>query len=107
MYLGFLGGSNNGFYLFGGTSEGAPQWAGITALANQYAHHSLGFLNPALYQIGKNSSEAKQAYHDITVGNNGTDNMTGYSATPGWDAATGWGTPKVAELVEELAHYQY
>jgi subtilase family serine protease len=105
VYLGFLGGTNNGFYLFGGTSEGSPQWAGITALADQYAHHPLGFLNPALYQIGKKSSEAKQVYHDITVGNNGTDKMTGYSATPGWDAATGWGTPKVAELVEELAHY--
>lgn len=107
VYLGFLGAKANGFYLFGGTSEGAPQWAGITALANQYAHHPLGFLNPALYQIGKKSSEAKQSYHDITVGNNGTDKMTGYAATPGWDAATGWGTPKVEELVEELAHYRY
>jgi subtilase family serine protease len=107
VYLGFLGGASNGFYLFGGTSEGTPQWAGITADANQYAHHPLGFLNPALYQIGKNPSEARQSYHDITLGNNGTDKMTGYQATPGWDAATGWGTPKVKELVEELAHYYY
>ncbi len=45
VYLGFLGGKkSNGFHLFGGTSEGAPQWAGITADANQYAHHPLGFL---------------------------------------------------------------
>ncbi|MBA2393928.1 MAG: S53 family peptidase [Ktedonobacteraceae bacterium] len=107
VYLGFLGGANNGFYLFGGTSEGAPQWAGITADANQFAHHSLGFLNPALYRIGKNPYESKESFHDITVGNNGTDKMTGYPATPGWDASTGWGTPKVSELVEELAHYWY
>jgi len=107
VYLGFLGGANNAFYLFGGTSEGAPQWAGITADANQFAHHALGFLNPALYRIGKNSYEAKESFHDITVGNNGTDKMIGYPATPGWDASTGWGTPKVAELVEELAHYWY
>ncbi len=107
VYLGFLGGANNGFYLFGGTSEGAPQWAGITADANQFAHHSLGFLNPALYRIGKNPFESKEAFHDITVGNNGTDKMTGYPATPGWDASTGWGTPKVSNLVEELAHYWY
>ncbi|MBV9616140.1 MAG: S53 family peptidase [Ktedonobacteraceae bacterium] len=106
VYLGFLG-KANGFYLFGGTSEGSPQWAGITADANQYAHRPLGFLNPALYQIGRRSSEARESYHDITVGNNGTDKMTGYQATPGWDAATGWGTPKTAELVEELAHYCY
>ncbi len=30
-YLGFLGGTNNGFYFFGGTSAGSPQWSGITA----------------------------------------------------------------------------
>ncbi len=78
VYLGFLGATSNGFFLFGGTSEGAPQWAGITADANQYAHHALGFLNPALYRIGSQRYEAREAYHDITVGNNGTDKMAGY-----------------------------
>lgn len=29
----------SGFYLFGGTSAGAPQWAGITAIADQRGGH--------------------------------------------------------------------
>ena len=41
----------------GGTSYAAPQWAGLTALANQQAVQgggtTLGFLNPALYLIGR------------------------------------------------------
>jgi subtilase family serine protease len=107
VYLGFLGAASNAFYLFGGTSEGSPQWAGITADANQFAHRALGFLNPALYRIGSQRFAAKVAYHDITVGNNATDKLPGYSATPGWDAATGWGTPKAAGLAVELAFYYY
>ena len=41
-----------GFYTVGGTSVGSPQWAGIVALANQFAKKRLGSLNPALYSIG-------------------------------------------------------
>ena len=36
----------------GGTSATAPLWAGVIALADQYAHRDLGFVNPAIYQIG-------------------------------------------------------
>ena len=36
---------NNGFYVFGGTSASAPQWAGVIAIANQKAGRPLGFLN--------------------------------------------------------------
>jgi subtilase family serine protease len=90
-----------GFYFIGGTSEGAPQWAGIIADANQMAGHPLGFLNPALYQLG-NSSKAGNSYHDITIGNNGYNNIPGYDATPGWDPASGWGSPKVSGLLPAL-----
>ena len=38
-----------GFYLFGGTSAGSPQWAALTAIADQKAGYDLGFLNTALY----------------------------------------------------------
>jgi subtilase family serine protease len=90
-----------GFYIFGGTSAGSPQWAAIAALANQKAKHPLGYLNPMLYAIG---SEHPSDFHDITVGNNklvGTP--FGYNATSGWDDATGWGTPNVSNLVNDLA----
>jgi subtilase family serine protease len=86
-----------GYYLIGGTSEGAPQWAGIIADANQLAGRPLGFLNPRLYLLrGK-------GFHDVTVGNNSFLGLPGYNATPGWDLATGWGTPNVGALLPRLA----
>jgi subtilase family serine protease len=90
-----------GFYRIGGTSEGSPLWAGIIADGNQWAGHPLGFLNDKLYAIG-NSDAAASAYHDITVGNNANQGIPGYSAGPGWDAATGLGTPNVAVLLADL-----
>jgi subtilase family serine protease len=102
VYLGFLGSQSN-YYLFGGTSEGSPQWAGIIADANQYAGHALGFLNPALYQLGKSGEEHPEVYHDITLGNNSQGSIPGYKATVGWDPVTGWGTPVIDKLIEELA----
>ncbi len=89
-----------GYYLIGGTSEGSPQWAGIIADADQMAGHPLGFLNPALYQLG--NSHAANSYHDITVGNNGYNGIPGYNATPGWDPASGWGSPKASGLLPAL-----
>jgi subtilase family serine protease len=91
-----------GYYEIGGTSEGSPQWAGIMADANQLAGRPLGFLNPALYSIGQNVVTENSSYHDITVGNNGYNNVPGYNATPGWDLATGWGTPRTTALITQL-----
>ena len=51
-----------------GTEAAAPLWAGLIALADQYAHHDLGFVNPAIYHIAR-SSGYHQAFHDITTGN--------------------------------------
>jgi subtilase family serine protease len=101
VYISFLGGKNNGFYFIGGTSEGSPQWAGIIADGNQMAGHPLGFINPAVYQLGS-GSDYGESFHDITVGNNSFAGVTGYNATPGWDLTTGWGTPKVATFLQEL-----
>jgi hypothetical protein len=86
----------------GGTSAAAPQWSAIDAIANQ-ADGQLGFLTPRLYQIYDNSSAYSLAFHDITTGNNSWGGVTGYSAGPGWDAATGIGTPDVDQLVMALA----
>ena len=44
-----------------------PTWAGIIALADQYAGRHLGSVNPAIYQIA-HSSHYHQAFHDITAG---------------------------------------
>jgi len=101
-------GSPAGFYFTGGTSCGSPQWAAIAALADQLASElhrgPIGFLNPALYSIGNDPRLYQRDFHDITVGNNilpdGFD--VGFNAGPGWDDASGWGTPNVANLVPDL-----
>ena len=88
--------------LIGGTSAAAPQWAGIIALANQAAGRPLGFVNPAIYQVSMSSAYAND-FHDITVGNNqAAGTPVGFSAGPGYDFATGWGTPNVANLIPDL-----
>ena len=105
VFLGFLdtafGPGNNGFYIFGGTSAGAPQWAGVTAIANQIAGKPLGFLNTRIYSLGKRGLLGT-LMHDVTVGNNSLNGVTGFSATPSWDLATGWGTPNTG-FVKALA----
>ncbi len=105
-------------YEFGGTSAAAPQWAAITALANQSAHHPLGFLNAKLYALAH--SRYSTVFRDVTTGNNtvvtggnatlpitastdtGQVRVSGYSAGRGWDAVTGLGTPIVAHLLQYL-----
>jgi subtilase family serine protease len=98
-----------GFYRFGGTSCGSPQWAAITAIMNQKAGGRLGFLNKAIYDVGKHSNQA--SFHDITSGNNSAlefDSMnnpvliTGFSAGTGWDATTGVGSPIAPNVVDAL-----
>ena len=85
---------------YGGTSFAAPLWAGYLALVNQQAvangNPRLGFINPALYTIGLGSSYTTD-FHDITSGSNG------YSATTGYDLATGWGSPNGSALLNALA----
>ncbi|MBV9446997.1 MAG: S53 family peptidase [Streptosporangiaceae bacterium] len=90
----------------GGTSVGAPTWAGIVAMADQYAGRHLGFINPAIYQIGR-GDQYHHAFHDITQGNNtvqfGSVTIQGFDATTGWDPVTGWGSPDAQVLVPLLA----
>lgn len=104
-------GQGGGFYIFGGTSSGSPQWAGLVALGAQLGHHRLGFVNDSIYAIGRTRA-ASTVLHDVTVGDNtftGTDvnnnpvSVTGYPATKGWDATTGYGTPIASKLLPFLA----
>lgn len=69
----------SGWWRVGGTSAGAPQWAGI---------HSLGLStsNNNFYQDAKANSPA--FFRDITSGSNGA-----YYATVGYDLVTGLGSP--------------
>ena len=86
---------------FGGTSCAAPLWAGFTALVNQQAANgplpTIGFMNPPVYKIGKAALYAS-TFHDTTTGNNTNSDCgpTMFPAVPGYDLATGWGTPTTA-----------
>ena len=87
---------------YGGTSFAAPMWAGYMALVNQQAAQNgqrpVGFLNATLYALGNASGNAyAQAFHDVTSGSNG------YPAVPGYDLATGWGSPNGPGLIAALA----
>jgi uncharacterized repeat protein (TIGR01451 family) len=91
---------------FGGTSAAAPLWAAFTALVNQQALASgsstMGFMNPALYTIGK-SAIYTNCFHDIATGNN-TNFVQGsaYFGVPGYDLCTGWGSPNGSNLINAL-----
>jgi subtilase family serine protease len=102
VYLSFYGAADAGFYGTCGTSEGSPQWAGIVADLNQYAGRPLGWLNPALYALG-GFGRFDSFGRDIKLGNNALLDVSGavapgYPAKPGWDPASGWGSPNLVEL---------
>jgi len=89
--------NNGGYYAVGGTSAGAPQWAGLVAIADQGAAlQGLAPLTgatqtlPALYAASQND------FNDVIGGSNG------YPAGPGYDLVTGRGTPKAALVVNDL-----
>lgn len=100
------GASKDIFYSASGTSAAGPLWAALIALADQYAGRRLGFVNPAIYRIGRSASY-HQAFHDITTGTNTVTfprvTIGGYQASPGWDPVTGWGSPNAQALIPMLA----
>ena len=95
----------------GGTSVSAPSLAGILALLEQKISPTkgLGNINPTIYALA-NSTFAGTVFHDITSGNNSSPCLTGtpdcpvggsigYTAGPGYDRATGWGSINAFNLV--------
>ncbi|HET9981768.1 MAG TPA: hypothetical protein VFQ32_15065, partial [Ktedonobacterales bacterium] len=91
------------FFIFGGTSAGSPQWAGIIALGDQMAGHRLGFINKGLYTVSRAAPKYAAAFHDVKTGNNDVSEIgTGYDAATHWDPVTGLGTPDAANLLPLL-----
>lgn len=93
---------STGWYVVGGTSASAPQWAGLIAIADQMAGRNLGYINPALYAIALNSVKYAADFFDVTANCNQTTSLAGYCASAGWDAVTGLGTPNAAKLIPDL-----
>lgn len=81
---------NGGWYAVGGTSDAAPQLAGIFAGLNQARGFSgVGLPGARLYQLCAGNS-----FHDITSGSNGA-----YTAVAGYDRVTGIGTINEGNLI--------
>ncbi len=97
---------NGGWFVVGGTSAGAPQWAALIALANQQrsAAGTLTSANATLYslaQVAATPYAINSAYfYDIASGANGNDpdDISG----PGYDLVTGVGSPVANSLVSAL-----
>jgi kumamolisin len=85
--------TKSGWLRLGGTSCAAPLWSGIAALADSYHGARLGLFNYIVYRFDSITGYASQL-HDITLFGNGF-----YSASPGYDMATGVGTPNIFNFV--------
>jgi kumamolisin len=83
------------YIVIGGTSIAAPQWSGFAALVNA-ARASKSF---DMHGIYLNVSDAQKAscFDDVVSGSNGA-----FTAAPGWDAVTGWGSMRAAALLKVL-----
>ena len=89
-----------GWFAIGGCSLSTPLWAAITTDRDSYTGHRIGNINPLVYSLF-NAAPAFY-FHDITgrgslqkaATNNGL-----FPTTPGYDMATGIGTPEMTTLI--------
>eukprot|EP01063_Lacrimia_lanifica_P030708 TRINITY_DN4927_c0_g1_i1.p1 TRINITY_DN4927_c0_g1~~TRINITY_DN4927_c0_g1_i1.p1 ORF type:complete len:166 (+),score=24.32 TRINITY_DN4927_c0_g1_i1:47-499(+) len=94
----------------GGTSAAAPTFGGFVSVLNaaraKAGKAHVGFLNPALYAAA--AAHAEDMFEDVTEGSTKCNCVScdtcdnGFMATPGFDLATGWGSPKWAGFVAHL-----
>ncbi len=83
-----------------GTSAAAPFWAATAALVDQYARSKgqarVGFLGQILYELALKGLQ-ESPFHDVQTGGN-----LKHNAGPGWDYATGLGSPDVWNLARAV-----
>jgi subtilase family serine protease len=96
-YLIWLSGELNSV---GGTSAAAPSFAGMMALVDQKMNSRQGVIMPTLYPLAtKQASGGAAVFHDTTMGNNSVPGQAGFSATTGYDRASGLGSVDANLLV--------
>ena len=91
------------YQAIGGTSMGAPLMSALDAVGSQSCSTpSLGFLNPLLYAMGRHGGD----FDDVVAGNNAiaapTFDAHEYLAGPGYDMASGLGSPRAATFLPAL-----
>lgn len=89
--------SSPAWFSIGGTSIGSPLVSALVAVATQACNAGrLGFLNPQLYHMPSSD------FVDVTTGNNDVFGAGGYSAGPGYDMASGLGSPNGTAFLNGL-----
>ncbi|MGV1087247.1 MAG: S53 family peptidase [Mycobacterium sp.] len=87
----------------GGTSLSAPLWAGMAAILNQYLQQNggrpVGDINPLLYEVAQGSR--LPGFRPVSQGANAVDR-----STPDYDLVTGLGTPRLANLAQDILAIQ-
>jgi subtilase family serine protease len=79
-----------------GTSLSSPLWLGVWARIQAAASgKGLGFANYQIYKLAQSSGG--RDFYDVTVGDNQP-----YPAKPGYDNTTGWGTPEISQIMQDL-----
>jgi uncharacterized protein (TIGR03437 family) len=117
---GYMVYSTGKLQIIGGTSAGAPTFAGIATLLNHYliangaqSSAGLGNINPGLYNLAQT---APAVFHDVTSGDNMVTACSGrirtcaaapvgYSATAGYDQVTGLGSVDAYGLITSWRQY--
>jgi hypothetical protein len=94
-----------GWQGIGWTSGAAPVWSALLALADAApgcADSPLGFAAPPLYRAAGTAYAAD--FHDVVTGQNDFSGTNGgqFAAGPGYDLASGLGSPNAAALVGTL-----
>jgi subtilase family serine protease len=111
VYTSFAG-TRVGWHIIGGTSASSPQLAGLIALTNQLADQHgkphVGYLNPLLYSLPASdfTDIVPQTFGPgaVTLADNSLfgSGIAGMAVTPGYDLATGFGSPKADNFVHDL-----
>jgi hypothetical protein len=90
---------------YGGTSLATPIWAAGSVVWNREnaaaGRPAIGFAAPLIYSLANDPTTYARDFHDIQSGSNG------FEATPGWDEATGWGSPIFDNLFNNFAAISY
>ena len=96
---GEFSGSQNppGWFGIGGTSLSSPFWSAIIADRDSFQAARSGNINPLLYTLFNLAPH--RYFHDITGHGQTTTNNGLFPVTPGYDEATGIGTPRMAALI--------
>jgi subtilase family serine protease len=86
-----------GWFGIGGTSLSSPLWSGIFADRDGYQGSRSGSANPLLYLLYNLNPHGY--FNDITGIGQSTNNNGLFPTTPGYDLATGIGTPKMSAII--------